>query len=142
MELPKYFRLMATSESPFFEPIAEWAGAWYGVAKVEDEKEAQRLIDLKVTELTPEQYALEVKKKAAPPNNSPDFRPVFTAQEPVVQRAVHSPSDTRAWTIDGPIDVPPKAPAPTELFGLDTPSHAQLSSAVPIPARKRSTVSP
>lgn len=100
---------MATDGSPTFEAIGQAAGAWYGVAKVEDEAEINRLAERKAKEISEEEYGEMLKKKSGLPSQLAGFREVDPTATLVAQqgRALR----TRQLSTDTPVSeaIPDKA---------------------------------
>lgn len=61
----RFFRCVATFNSPYFEPVSLLAGKWYGIIEVPstDEAETKRVAAAGLVELTAEEADEERKKK-------------------------------------------------------------------------------
>lgn len=122
--MPSYFAVLGLDNTPTFEPVGQWAGVWSGVAKVEDEAEAERLRKLGRKEITEQEFESELKKKALSHHQSQGLREVAGS-------AVHPALPAAASTLmpfAEPPTPPPPAPSPA---ASDAPSVEPQSLAVP-----------
>lgn len=72
----KFYRLMATDESPQFEPVGNYKGTWWGVAMVEDAAEIARLDKRGCRQISQQDYEAAVKKKLGQQDSLGTSRPV------------------------------------------------------------------
>lgn len=115
----KFFKLLATDGCKTFEPTGQWNGAWFGVAKVIEDAEIDRLTKRGCKELTEAEYDAEVKKKAAQHSSLDDFRQVLATQ----------------------VALPAAANAPaSNVIPAEPPKVEQVVKASPIPSRRKSVV--
>jgi succinate dehydrogenase flavin-adding protein (antitoxin of CptAB toxin-antitoxin module) len=94
---------------------------WFGVAKVVDDAEIERLTKRGCTEITEEQYNSEVKKKAAQRSALDDYRQILAVPDAQLVAKAQPESSPK----------PPAEPPPVE----------QVVKAAPVPRRK-SVVAP
>ena len=116
-----YFKVVATDGCKTFEPVGQWNGMWFGVAKVVDEAEIKRLTERGCRELTEAQYEAEVKKKAMQQSSLDDYRQVLAT--PVVPPVAN-----------------PQAGSSSSVIPAEPPKVEQVIKPAPIPARRKSVV--
>lgn len=132
----RYFRAMATDNLPGFEPLGQWAGAWFGVVAVNDEEVLNKLIANKNTELSEAEYNEELKKKQELPQHFQPLRHVPQSLGRVAQPAETAAKSVPANSIEAPI-----IPAPTPA---EKPAEQSASTPVasPLPTRRGSQQKP
>jgi hypothetical protein len=129
--MPAFFCVVSTDNTPTFEPLGQWQGKWFGVARVEDEKEIERLRKLKKKELTEAEYTETVKKKATLQQGYRDFREVPVAT-PAELAAKRPPPGTEAGASATPVATPKPPTIPT----------ATIQQPKTIPPRRKSFTVP
>jgi hypothetical protein len=122
---PVFFRLFATDESPYFDPVGHITGTWYGVGKIEgDEVELARLRKRGAAEISKAEYEDQLKKKAQGQSPSDNFRLVPSSQGvPLAAERAAKP------------EAEPARPPKVAELSLDS-----LAKPAPVPQRRRAEI--